>query len=244
MYPSGWIANFVIWVGLLPDQLADDVRLLMVVTMHPDDRYIAGVISQSLVLLIGSVGEWWNHHVTGESLIISGYDGHNRGFYPPLAPGSHPPRDGSQVLGISRISHGAVHGQWIGWPILLPAVNPSQRYFGNLPQHRSPWYYGCQNVQKTSQRQSFWAHLMCCFHTFHGTPLKDCTQSRWKTTFKQISHLRGIFQIAAIVGSVEPVLTSDIRVAHVFAKDDGIFLFPQLPRGHSIKLCSQKYWNV
>ena len=70
-------------------------------------------------------------------------------------------------------------------------------------------------------------------------PLKDCTQSRWKTTFKQISHLRGIFQIAAIVGSVEPVLTSDIRVAHVFAKDDGIFLFPQLPRGHSIKLFSK-----
>jgi hypothetical protein len=152
--------------------------------MHPDDWYIAGVISQSLVLLIGSVKKWWNHYVPGESLIISGHDGHNRGFYPPLAPGSHPPRDGSQVLGISRISHGAVHGQWIGWPILLPAVNPSQRYFGNFPQHRSPWYYGCQNVQKKSQGQSFWAHLMCCFHTFHGTPPKRLHPKQVKNDFQ------------------------------------------------------------
>lgn len=218
--------------------------------MHPDDWYIAGVISQSLVLLSVGLSEndgiimlLVNHWSSVAMMAITG------GFIPPVAPGSHPPRDGSQVLGKSRISHGALHGQWIGWPILLPAVNPSQRYFGN-PQHRSPWYYGCQNVQKTSQSQSFSAHLMCCFHTFHGTRhLKKMHPKQVKiTTFNQISHLRGIFQIAAIVGSVEPVLTSDIRVAHVFTKDDGIFLFPQLPRGHRWSqyktLFSKKYWNV
>ena len=100
-------------------------------------------------------------------------------------------------------------------------------------------------MYRKSRRVNHFELISCAVFTLSmGPPLKDCTQSRWKTTFKQISHLRGIFQIAAIVGSVEPVLTSDIRVAHVFAKDDGIFLFPQLPRGHSIKLCSQKYWNV